>query len=97
MLQSSNSESKEEVKNENPENVEMVDEKADTAVKTDKNQDPENVEVADKVAYKRWLGIYELQETLGGGGYSLVEIGCDPKTKQQVAIKMKKPSLGEYG
>ena len=77
---------KEEVKNE------MVDEKADTAVKTGKIPKKKK-----KVAFKRWLGIYELQETLGGGGTSLVEIGYDPEKKQQVAIKMKKPSLGESG
>ena len=70
----------------------MVDEKADTAVKDKKvKASKKNKEVV----FKRWLGIYELQETLGGGGTSLVEIGYDPDTEQRVAIKMKKPSLGE--
>ena len=81
-------------KNQKAKNVEMLDEKADTAVSDKKGKALKNNK---EVASKRWLGIYELQETLGGGGTSLVEIGYDPDTKQRVAIKMKKPSLGESG
>ena len=83
---------KEELKNEDTENVETVDEKADTAVKTGKFSIKKKQD-----AFKRWLGIYELQETLGKGGSCLVETGYDPDSKQRVAIKMKKPSLSKNG